>query len=240
MLTNALIQVSCTEDGHPELFASIQGEGTTVGVPSSFIRLAGCNLSCTWCDTAYTWDWSRFDPKALVKKARATELLFLVRSLGPKNVVITGGEPLLQQRALPALVGPLKDEGFTVEVETNGTIEPISDLLKSVDRWNVSPKLDGSGNNRVSSLVPTTLSVFRELPNATFKFVISTSTDLSHFEQIQEAIRFPSERVILTPEGNSLRRIRLVSRLLIPYCITHDYRYGSRLHITLWGNERGR
>src|SRR4051794_36930774 len=113
-----LIKVSRTKQGVPELFASLQGEGPTVGQPSTFLRLAHCNLTCSWCDTAYTWDWSRFEPRELTLDVDANHLLAGIRSLEPRNLVITGGEPLLQQPALKALVTSLKADAFTIEVET--------------------------------------------------------------------------------------------------------------------------
>lgn len=97
-----------------EIFSSIQGEGLYVGTPQVFIRLSGCNLDCSWCDTQYAMSGGRqMEPRevaALVEKEAAT------------SVCITGGEPLLQEAELRLLIARLKDMGLEVVIETNGTI----------------------------------------------------------------------------------------------------------------------
>ena len=94
-------------DGRPEIFASIQGEGASLGQPSTFVRLAVCNLQCSWCDTAYTWDWSRFDRSEQVMALPVARVVEAVTALPPRRVVITGGEPLLQRRQLQPFAAAL-------------------------------------------------------------------------------------------------------------------------------------
>ena len=137
--------VSRMPSGEPEIFASVQGEGASAGVPSTFVRLAICNLACTWCDTAYTWDWTKYDRAEQGMEATAEAIVARVEQFAPRNVVITGGEPMVQRRQLAAPVLALKAKGFRIEVETNGTIAP-GELAGFVDQWNVSPKLLTSGN----------------------------------------------------------------------------------------------
>src|SRR4029079_83869 len=100
------------EDGRPEIFASVQGEGASMGVPSTFVRVATCNLRCSWCDTAYTWDWERFDKKQQVMALTPEDVVGAVASRAPRNVVVTGGEPLIQRRQIAPFVSALKGQGF--------------------------------------------------------------------------------------------------------------------------------
>ena len=99
------------------------------------MRLSTCNLRCTYCDTKYTWDWSQYDRERELREetvARVAEQL-----AGAKRLVVTGGEPLLQQESLLSLLQRIGPSVF-VEVETNGTIAPIGGLRSLVRQWNVS------------------------------------------------------------------------------------------------------
>ena len=129
-----------------EIFESIQGEGTNAGKPAIFLRTAECNLKCTWCDTKFTWDWKQFDYSKEVKEMSIKEIINSVSKFNVKHLVITGGEPLMQQDDLAELLSFIKPE-FYVEVETNGTILPNNTLNALVDQWNVSPKTTNSGNS---------------------------------------------------------------------------------------------
>src|SRR5207249_1028716 len=108
--------------------------------------LGRCNLACTWCDTPYTWDWGRYDPAVELKRRTVTEIVTELDHMDIEMVVITGGEPLLQQRYLPPLLDVVRQRGWRVEVETAGTLTP-TDALVAVDQFNVSPKLANSGND---------------------------------------------------------------------------------------------
>lgn len=114
-----------------ELFATLQGEGRNTGKPCVFVRFAGCNLRCPWCDT----DCS---PKLHLKEEA---LLARIADFGVKNVIFTGGEPLLQS-GLEALARQLKAQGFWLGIETNGTIEPSPALRELLDYIATSPKCD--------------------------------------------------------------------------------------------------
>ena len=108
-----------------EIFKSIQGEGPNFGKPAIFLRTAQCNLKCTWCDTKYTWDWENYDFTTEVKEMTIDEIKKSITDLKIKHLVITGGEPLLQQDDLADLLSFLKPD-FYVELETN-----FPDLQKS-------------------------------------------------------------------------------------------------------------
>ena len=97
-----------------EIFASIQGEGRYIGRPTTFVRLSGCNLRCSWCDTKYAYADGR--------QMTVAEVVKEVRRLGLRNVCITGGEPLLQAKELRGLLKQLRSAGCETVLETNGTI----------------------------------------------------------------------------------------------------------------------
>ena len=224
--------------GHPEVFSSIQGEGVSAGVPSTFVRLATCNLRCSWCDTAYTWDWSRFERAEQVIELPAGELLRDVLARGPRNVVITGGEPLIQRRALVPFASALKAAGLRIEVETNGTIAP-GDFAPLVDQWNVSPKLRHAGNEGLDRLPEGPLREFAALPQAFFKFVVQSESDLAEVEDLRARFAIPSGRVVLMPEGTTAAALNARSPWLAAICAERGYRFSTRLHILIWGDKRG-
>jgi len=117
---------------------TFQGEGPSAGRRAMFLRLGRCNLDCTWCDTPYTWDWSRFDPAIELHQRSVEDVMGELDGIGADLLVITGGEPMLQQRNLPPIVSGAHARGWRVEVETNGTIAPPAGL----DWVCVSPKAD--------------------------------------------------------------------------------------------------
>ena len=95
--SNCSLKLSKMTSGKPEIFVSIQGEGVSAGTPCIFIRLALCNLSCSWCDTKYTWDWKSYEYNDEVMTLDVNEIKSIVDRFNLKHVVITGGEHLLQQ-----------------------------------------------------------------------------------------------------------------------------------------------
>lgn len=224
--------------GDPEIFASIQGEGASMGVPSTFVRLATCNLRCSWCDTAYTWDWDRFDRAEQTMRADADSVATIVESHPPRNVVITGGEPLIQRRELVPLVDRLRLAGFRLEVETNGTIAP-GELSGRIDQWNVSPKLGHSGNGGLRLIDPDVLRAFAAEPGAVLKLVVQSPLDLAEAGSIIDDSGFDPSRVILMPEGRTSAELAERSTWLAEACAERGYRFSSRLHILLWGDKRG-
>lgn len=235
-----MLKLSRMPSGEPEIFASIQGEGASAGMPSVFVRLSLCNLRCSWCDTAYTWDWERYDPKVEIISLAVSDVLERVEQLGARNVVVTGGEPLLQQGELAPLVAELKRRGHRLEVETNGTTVPSAELAGAIDQWNVSPKLANSRNPGEKRAVPAALAWFAGQLGAFFKFVVAEPADLGEVDDLVRRYRVPVERVLLMAEGRTASVQLERSRWLVGACQEHCYRYTPRLHVLLWGDERGR
>jgi 7-cyano-7-deazaguanosine (preQ0) biosynthesis protein QueE len=237
------VLLSRLPDGREEIFTSIQGEGITCGLPSVFVRLSLCNLACGFCDTKYTWDWAHFDRETetieVTTEHVACEVLDRTR-LGPRNVVITGGEPLLQQRELADLTRRLRGANLRIEVETNGTIIPADSLAAGVDQWNVSPKLASSGNATAARERAEAIAWFAARTSAYFKFVIVEPTDVDEAAAFAERYEITPARIILMPEGVAPRVLAERSRWLVERCQQTGARLGTRLHVLLWGAERGR
>ena len=210
-----------------ECFFSIQGEGITAGVPAIFIRLQGCSVGCTWCDTKYSWDASggrEVTLDGLVDEASAFPC---------RRVVITGGEPL-ESSLFPSLVGTLKAQGFTIEVETSGTLTPTVE----VDQWNVSVKLSASGVSQTKRINPEAIEEFLRL-GAWWKFVVLGRSDVLEVLQLAERFTLPRERILLMPEGVHREDVLERSLWVVDECKRYGYRYSPRLHILLWGARRG-
>ncbi|MBL4717029.1 MAG: 7-carboxy-7-deazaguanine synthase QueE [Erythrobacter sp.] len=233
--------------GEPEIFASVQGEGPSAGMPCTFLRLSRCNLACVWCDTAYTWhfagderphrDGVEFDRTANQLTLGEEEVAARITALGQKRLVITGGEPLLQAPALARLLGHLPD--VTVEIETNGTTKASPALDIRIDQFNVSPKLAHSGNPAELALIPERLDAYATDPRAWFKFVIAAPADLGEVLALRDRYRFKPDHVFLMPEGTDSETLRAREQWLAPLCVEHGFRMSDRLHIHLFGDTRG-
>lgn len=242
-----MLTLATTTPGEPEIFASLQGEGPSIGRPSTFMRLSRCNLACRWCDTAYTWRFegdnrphrddlafARTENQVTLEEA---DVARRIAALSPDRLVITGGEPLLQGAALARLLPLLP--GMHVEIETNGTVAPHPLLDPQVHQFNVSPKLSHSGNPADLALVPERLAAWTADPRASFKFVVADEADIAEVLALQAAYAIPGERIFLMPEGRSSAVIRERSRWLGDVCMSHGLRFTDRLHIHLWGDTRG-
>ena len=168
-----------------EIFKSIQGEGTNAGKPAIFLRTAECNLKCTWCDTKYTWDWKSFDYSKEVKEISIKDIRERIEQFNLRHLVITGGEPLMQQDDLAELLVFLKPD-FYVEIETNGTILPNNALSTLVDQWNVSPKTKNSGNPLELCEDNECYAFFSKQKNCYFKYVVENEDDLVEINHLMK------------------------------------------------------
>lgn len=243
-----MLTLATSTPGEPEIFASLQGEGPSIGRPTAFVRLSRCNLACHWCDTAYTWRFEgdnrpHRDDLAFARDANQLNLdeadvAARIAALGQDRLVITGGEPLLQGPALARMVA-LLPPGMAIEVETNGTVAPHPALDALVAQYNVSPKLAHSGNPAELALVPERLAHWSSDPRAWFKFVIAAPEDLAEVLAIRDAHAIPGERLYLMPEGTDSATLNARLRWLAPLALAHGLRLTDRLHIHLYGDTRG-
>lgn len=222
---------------------TFQGEGPSAGRRAAFVRLGLCNLDCSWCDTPYTWDWTGKvgppqDRGALVH-ADVDEVVELVKVRDVDLVVITGGEPMIQQTSLAPLVRQLVDSGIEVEIETNGTILSHEPILDAHVRWNVSPKLSGSGVDPERALHLDALRRYAEL-GAVFKFVACGSAELDEIAALVDRLGIERRRVWVMPEGTSAAAVVGGMRAMATKVLQRGWNLGGRTHVLLWGNERGR
>ncbi|MFP5402073.1 MAG: 7-carboxy-7-deazaguanine synthase QueE [Gammaproteobacteria bacterium] len=216
--TTAAVRLRITE-----IFASVQGESSRVGLPTVFVRLTGCPLRCTWCDTAY----------AFTGGAQRTldDILAEVARHGLRHVCVTGGEPLAQKACL-ALLGALCDAGYDVSLETSGALD-IAEVDPRVARI-MDLKAPGSGEvakNRYQNI-----PLLR--PHDEVKIVLADAADYEWARQQLAAHRI-AERcsVLLSPVAGALDPAALAEWIVRDRL---PVRFQLQLHKILWNDARGR
>jgi 7-carboxy-7-deazaguanine synthase len=222
-----------------EIFYSIQGEGMLAGVPSVFIRASGCNLRCVWCDTPYA-SWNPEGEDRALDSILAEALHY-----GAGHVVVTGGEPMIFDEAVP-LTTRLKDAGMHITIETAATVyQPVA-----CDLMSLSPKLANSTpyereggkwaaqHERLRYQPDVIRRLMSEYPYQ-LKFVVTGPEDLDEIHKIITETEADRGRVVLMPEGTTAAVIRERSLWVSEICKREGFRYGPRLHIDIWGDVRG-
>lgn len=230
-----------------EIFPAVQGEGRNQGSPCVFLRLAVCNLHCHFCDTFYTWNFGKGDGEMrhglpTVKQANEVhemnlaEIATRLTHFKRKHLVISGGEPMLQQDELMELLSTMAGWEI-VEVETNGTIAPKEFMNRYVTQWNVSPKLASSGNVRAVAIRPDVLRAFQATGKATFKFVVQSREDALEVKQLAEECGLTD--VWLMPEGASRERQMETLPMAVELAQEFGWHVTSRMHVMAYGTKRG-
>ncbi len=238
-------------NGKPEIFHTLQGEGVSMGVPAIFVRSSLCNLHCTWCDTDYTWNWEgtpwphengqKYKKSEYLLETRIEDVSAEVQQYPCKNLILTGGEPLLQQAGWLALIKHLRaiDPVYRFEIETNGTQLPTPEMAEALDQINVSAKLSNSGNDAKLRDNAKAMTFFAQSDKAWFKFVIQDPKNLAEIQKLEKKYSIPRERILLMPEGRTKEVLQQHRLWLADLCCDHGYRFSDRLHIQLWGSKRG-
>jgi 7-carboxy-7-deazaguanine synthase len=223
-----------------ESFASIQGEGIWVGIPSTFIRISGCNLRCVWCDTPY----ASWNPEG--ENLTVPEIVQNAQNHGLTHIVITGGEPMLFDQ-VTHLAAELHELGHVITIETAGTV--YRDL--HCDLMSISPKLANSTPPAESGWAErhestradrTPLARLIEKYPFQLKFVVNPESgeDLKEIDAIlAELPDLPPERVLLMPEGTDAETLHRRARMLVSTCLERNWRLTPRFHVDLFGNKRG-
>jgi 7-carboxy-7-deazaguanine synthase len=218
-----------------EIFHSLQGEGSLIGMPSAFVRTSGCNLRCAWCDTPYT-SW---EPEG--RELPVEEIVDQVCRHSAGHVVVTGGEPMIARGIVP-LTEALRACGLHITVETAGTVfAPVACNLMSI-----SPKLSNStpagafaARHERLRIRPGILKRLMGGYDYQLKFVVARPEDIGEVKLLAARLAAPPGRVILMPEGRDAETLAERGRWLAEACKVEGFRYSPRLHIELWGDRRG-
>ena len=220
-----------------EVFYSMQGEGVTAGTPAVFIRLAGCNLRCRFCDTKYAWSGGR---EVTVDELVGEVLKYEEEIRRRAHIVITGGEPLLQQEALRELVFKLIRYFNTllpIEVETNGTVTPSPFFFDYAVQFNVSPKLSNSGVPAEERINRQALAKLASGPYTTFKFAVASEDDvrelLSDYQFLIAMVEPERWRIMLMPLAATREEYLRVAPEVAKLAIKYGFRFSPRLQVEL-------
>lgn len=184
-----------------EIFYSIEGEGIEIGRPEIFVRLSGCNLRCAWCDTKYAWKNG--------KEMSIEEMIEEIKKYPCKSVSITGGEPLLQKKEVLELVRKLKNLGYWIQINTNGTIFDEK-IFKLVDLISMDCKCPSSKMKSNMEVLKKTKEKFNS--KTQFKFIISDRKDYEYAKNIVSSLK--ALTIVFQPEWNSRKFTRDLVKLV--------------------------
>ena len=237
-----------------EIFGpTIQGEGPNVGIKTLFLRVAGCDFKCAWCDSKFAWkidgNVKRYDPYDLVSK-----IINTCRETNTANVVLTGGNPCLYD--FDKVIDLLKDIGISIDVETQGSILP--DWLYKVDQLVISPKAPSSGQKDVYDNVLKFLSNEEKVPvgyNVAIKIPVFNEEDFKfaerYYELVQQVIwntNVNAKMYLSVGNTNTNEAGDISKRVLLDYesLINRTMESGMKkvyvlpqVHTLVWGNKQG-
>jgi 7-carboxy-7-deazaguanine synthase len=225
-----------------EIFYSVQGEGSLIGVPSVFVRTSGCNLRCRWCDTRYS-SWSPEGDDLPVER-----IVEQVCAYPTRFCVLTGGEPMIAS-GLRELAERLVAAGKHLTIETSGTVAPdgircslasLSPKLSNTCPGEEAPAEVRYRHERERLNIPALREWIARYDHQ-LKFVIQSGAD------IEEVITYVNmlgvgdrpERIFLVPEGHTTEELDSKATVILDACRRFGFRFGDRLHIRLFGNKRG-
>lgn len=236
-----------------EIYPCLQGEGVNLGIPSLLIRFQICNLRCTWCDTPYTHTMKsdpieKTEPNSKQKFSRISvhNLIAKIQSFPQKHLILTGGEPTLQNIGL--IMRELLQLGnYTFEIESNGTKIPhkeVAGFLESdylLAQWNISPKFSNAGEFIEHDALSHWATLSNTHEKVYFKFVVRKNFSLQDIAEISSILKkhnIKHNKVLLMPEGTDINS-QINNIWLHDECLKYGFRYTPRLHILLFGNIRG-
>lgn len=213
-------------------YDTIQGEGIYAGHPAAFLRLEGCILHCSYCDTEEVWmHGSPYSFNEIFTLIEDTDLLYQLEH--GQHLVLTGGSPMLQQKRLNVFLKQLKEQyqlNPFIEIENECVGVPSLSFVKEINCWNNSPKLLGSGMPRKLRYKPGVIQRMSTLRNTWFKFVVDCEED---WEEISMDFLEPElilrEQIILMPQGTTRTELEKNRPIVVEMAIQHGVRYSDRL-----------
>ncbi|SES25940.1 7-carboxy-7-deazaguanine synthase QueE [Psychrobacillus sp. OK032] len=234
-----------------EIFGpTIQGEGMVVGQKTMFVRTAGCDYSCSWCDSSFTWDGSG---KHLIVQMTAEEIWSELKRLGGNGfsyVTLSGGNPALL-RNLESVIAILKENDIKIGVETQGS--KWQEWLHDIDELTISPKPPSSGMLTDFTVLTDILGKLKNRnseQHISLKIVVFDQADYEYAKQVH--LRYPTIPFYLQVGNDDITATdnpRLVNHLLekyeelIDWVIAdeelRDVKVLPQLHALVWGNKRG-
>jgi len=231
-----------------EIFGpTIQGEGMVIGQKTMFVRTAGCDYSCSWCDSAFTWDGSG---KHLIKQMDVEEIWKELTTLGGDRfsfVTISGGNPALLKN-LDSLISLLREKGIKIGLETQGS--KWQDWFYHIDELTLSPKPPSSGMVTNFEMLDSITQRLESFNNFSIKIVVFDDEDFEYAKNIHK--RYPNAPFFLqvgNPDSTTVDQDTLVQDLIQQYewlinlvvedSELNDVKVLPQLHTYVWGNKRG-
>jgi 7-carboxy-7-deazaguanine synthase len=206
-----------------EIFYSLQGESSTVGIPTVFIRLTGCPLRCSYCDTEYAFTGG--------EKKEISDVIAEVKSYGARYVTVTGGEPLAQPSCLE-LMARLLDLGYIVSLETSGAIDVSAVDPRVIKVMDIKTPSSGElSKNRYQNIQYLT-------KNDQVKFVIGNEEDYGWSKQVLAEYQLPAHcEILFSPVMGQQNPTELANKILQDRL---PVRFQIQLHKLLWDDARGK
>lgn len=205
-----------------EIFLSLQGETTKVGLPTVFVRLTGCPARCVWCDTKYAFKGGKI--------LKVKEILSKVQSYQTQHVTVTGGEPLAQKNCF-LLLTRLSDAGFLVNIETGGMLDVSQVDERVCITLDIKPPDSGESEKNYWN----NLSLIKDKDQV--KFVLASNMDYQWAKTILNKYNLAGENILFSPVADGLEPAQLANWILEDKL---DVRFQLQLHKVLWGDMRGK